>query len=243
MQYFGSVKILGEKAHERDIFTEADVASQKAVIAAIEARYPDHGIVAEEEGGTRNTDREYVWYIDPLDGTKNFATGTMLFGVILAATRHGEIVAGGIYLPVSDELYTAEKGTGAYLNGRRISCSSHADFSTSYGTGSMGMSGKMIDMCQAFAAHGGAGAWNNGIGSVAVSAGWTAAGKRDWYFSRGAKDWDYAAPSLILTEAGCTVTTIDGRPWRLGEPSILAANPTLHSFMIDSLKGIDLSPK
>jgi myo-inositol-1(or 4)-monophosphatase len=243
MQYFGSVKTLGEKAHERDIFTEADVASQKAVIAAIEARYPDHGIIAEEEGGTRNTDREWVWYIDPLDGTKNFATHTPLFGVIIAAAQHGTVKAAGVYLPVTGDLYTAEYSKGAYLNGTRIHCSDAATFSTTYGTGSMGIGGHALKMANALIAHGGEGAWNNAIGSAAVSAVWTAAGKRDWYISRGAHDWDYAGPSLILAEAGCTVTTIEGKPWQPGERSIVAANPVLHAFMINALKTIDFSAK
>src|SRR5258706_9354791 len=104
---------------EHDLVTEADRASERLVVERLRTHFPSHGIVAEEGGGHESSS-EFRWYVDPLDGTTNFAHGFPVYNVTLALEQAGEIVAGGIFDPTRQELFTAEKGGGAYLNNRRI---------------------------------------------------------------------------------------------------------------------------
>ncbi len=107
---------------EFDLVTEADRASERLILDRLRSRYPAHAVVAEESGSHAGAS-EYRWYVDPLDGTTNFAHGFPIFNVTLALERAGELIAGVIYDPTRDELFTAEKGGGAFLNGRKISVS------------------------------------------------------------------------------------------------------------------------
>ena len=108
-----------ETKGEYDLVTEADRASERLVVERLQTHFPSHGIVAEEGGG-RQSPSEYVWYVDPLDGTTNFAHSFPCFNVTLALEISGELAAGVIFDPIRNELFTAERGSGAYLNNRRI---------------------------------------------------------------------------------------------------------------------------
>jgi myo-inositol-1(or 4)-monophosphatase len=118
-------RVAFELKGEFDLVTEADRASEKLVVERLRSHFPSHAIVAEEGGG-RESSSEYCWYVDPLDGTTNFAHGFPMFNVTLGLARAGEMIAGVVYDPIRQELFTAERGGGAYLNNRRIRVSGSA---------------------------------------------------------------------------------------------------------------------
>jgi myo-inositol-1(or 4)-monophosphatase len=221
-----------------DVVTKADLVVEKIITEAIHRRYPEHGILAEEIIRT-NEDAEYVWIIDPIDGTANFASKVPMFGIMIALAHKKKIILSVIYLPATKELYFAKQGKGAFLNGKRIHCSRTSEFSRSYGmcsssiptrTGLFFQNLLRVDkknklMLGAF-------------GSVAANASYVAAGRRDWIVQLVGALWDFAPVSLMLKEAGCKVTDTNGKPWKFGMLEMVAANPTLHKELLKLTKGI-----
>src|SRR3989338_5119797 len=136
---FGKDGALYLKTRNRlSVVTKADLLAEKIIISAIRKRDPDHGIISEESAHHR-PDAEYVWIIDPIDGTLNFSTGIPLFGTMVALAHRGKVILSAIYLRVTNELFFAKKGKGAYVNGQRIHCSRHSDWATSTGVGPSGL--------------------------------------------------------------------------------------------------------
>ena len=135
---FGKDGALYLKTRNRlSVVTKADLLVEKIIISAIRKKYPDHGIISEESP-RHKPDAEYVWIIDPIDGTLNFATGIPLFGTMVALAHRGQVILSAIHFPVTDELFFAKKGKGAYVNGKRVHCSRHREWSTSTGVGPSG---------------------------------------------------------------------------------------------------------
>lgn len=240
LEYFGhemTANIKGGDPHA--IVTKADLASQESIVKAIKAKFPDHHILAEEAGMDAVPEHmpEFMWVIDPLDGSKNFESRVPLFGINIAMVHEGVVEMSAIHLPSTDEVCIAERGHGAFLNGRKIEASRQETFAASYGIGPVRPSGKkstpFFKALQTAFPDGGP--WMNGIGSPAVSTVYVADGRRDWYVSQGSKVWDYAAPSLILKEAGCTVTNERGEDWKIGDKALIASNPSLHPELLSLL--------
>lgn len=232
MEFFAHPEVLYTKDSAHDVVTQADGAAEAVMIEAIKKAYPDHGIISEEAGSYQEN-AEYVWYLDPVDGTKNFSTRVPLFGVLAGLAHHREVILGAIYLPVTKELCIAEKGKGAYLNGRKIQCSSADNWEASYGIGPVRFSSeKNIEFLRKLGTVSNGKAWISGIACVAVSSLYVADGRRDWYISRGGKDWDYAAPSIILKEAGCVLTNGEGEPWAIGDKEFIVSNKHLHPTLL-----------
>ncbi|MEI6552980.1 MAG: inositol monophosphatase [bacterium] len=190
MKHFGTAKSLYDKGRVVDIVTEADLASEKIIVDAIKNKYPEHGIVAEESG-EYNKDAEYIWYIDPVDGTKNFATGVQLFGINLAVAQNGKIIAAAICLPALNELCYAEAGKGTHFNGNKTSCSQKEDWEGSHGLGPVRFSPEHVKFLEQYSKLTNGTGWSNSVGSPAVSAVWVATGRRDWYKSSGKNSWDF----------------------------------------------------
>jgi|ERR1700757_271779 myo-inositol-1(or 4)-monophosphatase len=219
-----------------DLVTEADRASEKLIVERLHEVFPAHGVYGEE--GTRsNIDREYRWYIDPLDGTTNFAHGFPFFCVSmglerrassLAPTQDGEIVAGVVYDPVRDELFTAEKGEGAYLNGIAIHVSRVAELAEALlGTGFPSRKrhdNPNIHFYQEFTLR------SHGVrraGAAALDLAYTACGRLDGFWEFNLNPWDTSAGALLVTEAGGSMTSFDGSPFRLDSKEVLATNGLL----------------
>jgi myo-inositol-1(or 4)-monophosphatase len=235
LKYFGTSSVLYTKKTVTDVVTEADLASNTIICDAIKEMYPTHGIVSEEGDGYQ-TESEYLWYVDPLDGTKNFSTHTPLFGINIALTFKGEIVFGAIYLPITKDYCYAEKGKGAYLNDIKITCSQKEDFKGSFGLGGIRpteQSRAFLQKIDEISEHS---AWVNAVASSAVSGLWIAAGKRDWYIGPGRNAWDYAATALIAEEAGAVVTNYAGAPYKCGDKGIVIANRVLHPTLLKFIK-------
>lgn len=234
--HFGHVT--AERAKDGDphsIVTAADIASNDYITTQIRQHFPDDMIVSEEDEASHgNAMADRVWIIDPLDGTRNFASRVPLFGVLIAYAEKGEVVLSSIYLPMTDELAIAEKGNGAVINGCVPVLSSQTDFASSYGIGQI-RPGKEKTLAFARAiqeTYGEKGPWVNGIACVAVTGLYLADGRRDWYVSRGSKVWDYAAPMLLMKEAGCITTNDQGESWKLSDTSAVVATPALHAELL-----------
>ncbi|MFZ0663705.1 MAG: inositol monophosphatase family protein [Acidobacteriaceae bacterium] len=238
-----------------DLVTVADRTSEKLIVERLHAAFPEHGIYGEE--GTRShLESEYRWYIDPLDGTTNFAHGFPAFCVSmglekrppsLPASEDGELVAAVIYDPLREELFTAEKAEGAYLNGARIHVSrtpvlAEALVATGFPSHKR-HENPNIHFYQQFTLR------SHGVrraGSAALDLAYTACGRLDAYWEFNLNPWDTAAGALLVTEAGGTMTRYDGSPFRLDSHEILATNGLLRDELLGFFRamfaGEDLGP-
>ena len=227
---------------DADLVTAADRAAEKLIVERLRADFPEHGIIGEE--GTRaDLDKEYRWYVDPLDGTTNFAHGFPVFCVSmglerrtkgLAADEDGELIAGAIYDPTRDEMFVATKGEGATLNGRPMQVSKiprlkEALVATGFPSHKRHRNPN-IHFYQEFTlrSHGARRA-----GSAALDLAYVASGRVDAYWEFNLNPWDTAAGVLLVTEAGGTVTDFSGGKFRLDSREVLATNGQLKDEMLE----------
>jgi myo-inositol-1(or 4)-monophosphatase len=221
-----------------DLVTEVDHQSEEAILAAIRASFAGHSIITEESGSLAG-DRDHCWYIDPLDGTLNYAHALPFFCVSLAYARRGVVELAAIYEPMRDECYTAQKGKGAWLNGAPIHVSEAAELIdsllvTGFPYDLLSSAMHNIDYFGYFSRR------SQGVrrlGSAALDLCYVAAGRLDGYWELSIKDWDIAAGALIAQEAGAMVSKVDGSTELLSPPnSILAANPSLYPLILAGLR-------
>src|SRR5579863_9685489 len=197
---------------EFDLVTEADRASEKLVVERLRSYFPTHTIVAEEGGGYEGNS-DYRWFVDPLDGTTNFAHSFPTFNVTLGLERAGELVAGVVYDPIRQEMFTAERGAGAYLNNRRIHTSVVKDIGDSLASTGFPSRKRHHNINihfyyqLAMASHG-----VRRTGSAAIDLAYVASGRLDFFWEFGLKPWDMAAGSLLVQEAGGRVSDMNGGP-------------------------------
>ena len=221
-----------------DVVTKADLLAEKMIITGIKKHFPKHGIIAEESGRSHD-DAEYVWIIDPIDGTLNFSIGIPMFGVMIALAHKNRVILSCVYIPVTQELFYAKLGKGSYRNGKRIHASNEKDFYHTFGCGSAGLRSKYLHFFKnLLGTSKGTHMMYGSFGSMAINACYTAMGRRDWIVSVFGCLHDFAPPSLILKEAGCTVTNTKGKPWTMNDLEMVAANPTLHKQLIKLTKGV-----
>ncbi len=220
-----------------DLVTHVDHLSEDFLLGEIARQFPDHQVMSEESGGADYG--EHQWYIDPLDGTVNYAHGVPLFCVSIAYARRGQLVLGAIYDPMRDELFLGERGQGAWCNGRRLQVSQATSLEksllvTGFPYDTWYAKRNNFDYFVKFARM------TQGVrrlGSAAIDLCYVAAGRFDGYWELSLKPWDVAAGGLIALEAGALVTNVDGHPGFIQPPqSILAANPNLHPLMLEHLK-------
>lgn len=216
-----------------DIVTDADRRSETMILERIRRDFPDHAVVAEEGGG-KQTGSDYCWYVDPLDGTTNFAHGFPVYCVTLALAYRDEVIAGVVYDPNREEMFAAERGAGATLNGERIRVSQTADLAESLlGTGFPPFASNHDLNLQFFfklthLSHGirRAGAAALDLCSVAV-------GRFEGFWELKLNPWDKAAGSLLVSEAGGRVTDLTGGPFSLHRDEIFASNGLIHETMLE----------
>jgi myo-inositol-1(or 4)-monophosphatase len=223
-----------------DLVTEADIASERLIVERIRSYHPRHAILTEESGDVvalGDVDSEYKWIIDPLDGTTNYAHGYPCFCVSIALEHEGRVVVGVVYDPTRDELFAAERGQGATLNGRSLRVSETSDMN-----GALLCTGFPYDVRDRgdFARH-----FRNFImraqsvrrdGAAALDLAYVAAGRFDAFYEEGLRPWDVAAGVLLVEEAGGRVTHYDGSPFRIYTPPIAASNGLIHEAMLDVLR-------
>lgn len=217
---------------EFDLVTEADRASEKMIVERLRSHFPSHGIVAEEGGG-HSSSSEYRWYVDPLDGTTNFAHTFPIFNVTLALEQAGEMLVGVVFDPIRQEIFSAERGSGAYLNNRRIRVSKTSLLEDSLLCTGFPSRRRHLNVNVHFyhqlamATHG-----VRRTGSAAIDLAWVACGRLDGFWEFGLNPWDMAAGCLLVTEAGGKVSDMKGQPHHLTSPHLLADNGLLHDQIV-----------
>jgi myo-inositol-1(or 4)-monophosphatase len=223
-----------------NLVTIADRESQQAVTDVIRAAFPDHAVIGEE-GTTGNPDTEHVWFVDPLDGTTNFTHGVPFYCVSVALRSHGRTVAGAVYDPAHDQMFSAELSGGATRDGQalRVSAVTRLDRALVVAQAQSVDDGEI----RAYAAlvtrlmHVAGGV--RSFGSPALTLCAIAAGSLDAYCEYTMDAWDIAAGQLILQEAGGTVTLFDGRPHQTAaRADVVASNGHIHAELITALKGL-----
>lgn len=237
-RYFLSNFQVKRKNKSYDLVTVVDVESEKAVVSLIRKRFPEHNILAEE-GKYKKTDSEYRWIIDPLDGTNNFFSGLPIFCVSIALAKHDEVILGVIYDPTRDELFCAEKGRGAYLNGKRIKVSPAARLTDSILiTGFYYDRGKemidALDKIKQFFFKKVLGLRR--FGSAALDLCNVACGRAAGFWEFELNAWDFAAGKLIVEEAGGRVTGRYGERVPLKKTFVVASNGKIHKKMLEVLR-------
>ncbi len=189
-----------------------------------------------ESGASAGTDPAFRWIVDPLDGTNNFLHGIPQWCVTIALEKEGEIIAGVTYDPIKDELFTAEKGLGSFMNNRRLRVSGRSSMSeTLVGLNSTRKAGMVPDMQDFADAINEKGLGFRLLGSAALDMAYLAGGRIDAYWDRALNPWDRAAGSLMIQEAGGKITDINGGKDILNAEIIIAGNPALHAEMLKKL--------
>ena len=225
---------------EINLVTEADRLSEALIVERIRRAFPDHDILAEESPETANGSG-FRWIIDPLDGTTNYAHGYPVFCVSIALEVEGMIRLGAVYNPMLDELFIAEKGEGAFLNGRRLAVSRTAKLSR--GLLATGFPYDLRENRNNNINYFGAMALNaqaiRRAGSAALDLAYVAAGRFDGFWELKLMPWDTAAGWLLVAEAGGIVTDLRGDPYHLHSPHILASNGLIHGEIAAILAATD----
>lgn len=220
-----------------DLVTEVDRACEEVILGLIRSRFPAHDIVTEETQLARTGSR-YLWFVDPLDGTTNFAHGYPLFCASVALAVDGQVVVGAVYDPIKEELFTAERGRGAHLNGRRLRVSSAGDLLASLlVTGfPYDVREDLLAKLRLFNRFMGEARAIRRDGTAALDLCYLAAGRIDGFWEERLEPWDMLAGVLMVEEAGGRVTRFDGSPISLAADEVLATNGALHPAMLDVLR-------
>ena len=235
LSHFGQdEELLKQRTSVKEAATKYDKMVDQMITREIRDKYPDHSLLSEESGFLKG-DADWLWIVDSLDGTSDFANSNPLFAVCMAVMHKGRLLLGAIYAPAINEFYLAERGNGAYLNQRRIYVSETADLGQSYlfyceggekdrlRTGSLiaKVYPEVMDMRK--------------LGSAGLETAWVAAGKGEAYFTTQIEPWDVAPGVLLFQEAGGKVTDFEGNAWKLEKSDLLFSNGLVHSKMLDLL--------
>ncbi len=221
-----------------DVVTETDRACERAIYDAVKARFPAHGFVGEE-GAARASAEGVVWVVDPLDGTKNFAHGSLRCAVSIAVTRGTDTLVAAVYAPFVDELYTASRGDGAHRNGETIRVSTIATLRGAMVASALTYAGSGCDpttlarLARVFASVQAL----RSTGCAALDLADVACGRSDAFFEPGLAAWDTAAGALLVREAGGAVTRFDGAEHGDGDPDVIASNGVIHEALRGCVMG------
>ncbi len=216
--------------------TETDLAAEQAILKIIKKNFPSHAVLSEESGG--NMGDEYTWLIDPLDGTTNFVRGTPLFSVCIALLYQKKPIIAAVYNPIANELYTAQRGRGAFLNNKKIHVSTFRDLRRAILAYNFGRGAQntilLLDIMRKLAGK---------IKSLRIFASsnlqlcYVAAGRIDGYITLMSSPWDLLPGALIAEEAGAMITARDGSPLTHESGGLVSANSYLHAQLLHVLYG------
>jgi myo-inositol-1(or 4)-monophosphatase len=235
---FGTSFEISSKEGRHNLVTEYDRSSEQLIIETIRSHFPTHAFLAEESGETKKGGSPVVWIIDPLDGTVNFAHGIPIFSISIAAAIGAEVVCGIVYQPLSQELFSAEKGQGAFLKGKQLRVSTANSLEESLlSTGfPYNVEENPLQCVEKFAEMQLKGIPIRRLGSAALDLAYVAAGRFDGFWEVGLHPWDMAAGKLLVEEAGGTVTHWNGSLHTLfGYQTIVATNGRLHQEIVAHL--------
>jgi len=240
MERFGQAVRIDRKG-QIDLVTEVDVAIERRFRSLIAERFPDHSILGEELGGSQDVPDGPCWVFDPIDGTTNFAHGVPIFCSSLAFEVAGTAEIAAVYDPTRRELFTAERGGGAFLNGRPIAVSSapallESMLVTGFPYDVHTRVDEIVGLFSAFVARARA---VRRLGSAAIDLCYVAAGRMDGFWERDLHPWDIAGGALIVSEAGGSVTNLTGGPFTSRGRDVVASNGLIHAAMLDVIRGCD----
>lgn len=244
LRHFKRDQLLARKrATAKELTTKYDLHSDTLIIHEIEKHFPTHALLTEESGWIHQSRKyskyneysEYTWIVDPLDGSTNFANGNPFFSISIALMKKDKLVLGVVFAPFLKELFVAEKGKGAFLNGKRIHVSDTKLFEKSYFLSCEGgdktnrkvslinsvFHSKIKDMRK--------------LGSAALESSWVACGRADAYIVPQIAPWDVAAGVLLVQEAGGTVTDFQGKPWRVETMNLIFSNGKVHQEVLQRI--------
>ncbi|BCH06993.1 inositol monophosphatase [Mesorhizobium sp. 131-3-5] len=221
-----------------DYVSQADRKAEDIIFAELSKARPGYGFLMEERGAVEGEDSQHRWIVDPLDGTTNFLHGIPLFAVSIALERQGQIVAGVIYNPAMDELYTTERGGGAFMNDRRLRVAGRIKLvDTVIGCGmphlGRGHHGNfLVELRNVMAEVSGV----RRLGSAALDLAYVAAGRMDGFWETGLSAWDIAGGMLLIREAGGFVSDMDGGQDMLDNGSVVAGNEVIQRALLKTVK-------
>jgi myo-inositol-1(or 4)-monophosphatase len=237
MAHFGRTFQIDKKG-TIDLVTEVDLAVERMFRALIAERFPDHQVLAEEMGGASAVPAGPCWVFDPIDGTTNYAHGLPIFCASLALEIDGVPEVAAIYDPNRKELFTAERGGGAFLNGAPLHVSSAEQLVDALlVTGfPYDVHSRVDEVVGLFGAFVGQARAVRRLGSAAIDLCWVAAGRMDGFWEADLKPWDVAGGALVVAEAGGRVTGTDGAPFTSRGGHVLASNGRIHDAMLDVIR-------
>ena len=236
---FGNDMHFENKEGRHNLVTEWDQKAERLIIESIKNHFPDHAFLAEESGASGNNQEGILWIIDPIDGTVNFVHKIPMFAISIAASLKGKILSAVVYQPLLHELFIAEKGGGAYLNGERLRVTQTAILDSAIGATGFPYNVHENPLCaiDLFKNFTKMGMPIRRIGSAALDLAYLAAGRFDIFWEVSLNPWDYAGGKLLIEEAGGKVTDFQGQiDQTLQKGSILASNGVLHSQAIKQIQ-------
>jgi myo-inositol-1(or 4)-monophosphatase len=245
INYWGKLTNIRQKDYTWDLVTEADQESEDIILGRIKQWYPDHAILSEEAGEHLTDQSPYLWVVDPLDGTTNYTHQYPFVSISIALLHHGKPIVGVVYNPILQELFQAEQGKGAHLNGQSIHVSKIKNLNQCLL--STGFAYDRIDnpennyseFCHMTQVSQGV---RRG-GSAAIDLAYVAAGRLDGYWERGLNSWDIAAGVLLIEEAGGKVTSYEGDPVVLESGRLVSSNGLIHDDLISELVKKNRDPR
>jgi myo-inositol-1(or 4)-monophosphatase len=223
--------------------TAADRKAEETLRDELLTARPGYGFLGEEGGRVEGTDKTHTWVVDPLDGTSNFVHGIPHFAISIALEREGTVVAGVIYNPANDDLFTAERGKGSFLNDKRLRVAARRRLADSViacglphlGRGDLALGAREIAAVQPQVAG------LRRFGAASLDLAWVAAGRLDAYWERNLSAWDIAAGTIMVREAGGYVTDLDGKDTTPATIDVLAGNEEIHRAILKVLKAVGKS--
>lgn len=225
------------KSGPADLVSIADEEAERRTRSMLANAEPSYGFLGEEDGVFDGSDASLTWIVDPLDGTTNFLFGSPLWGVNVALARHGEVIAGVTYLPMLDELYIAEEGKGAWLNGRQLHVSTRSTLIETVLACGIPFAGKADHpvFAREMALLSARVAGIRRTGACAVDMAWVAAGRWDAYWERATQAWDMAPGVILVREAGGVATSVTGEAFDLHAKTVCVANRAIHPVLMELL--------
>jgi myo-inositol-1(or 4)-monophosphatase len=236
MGYFGKeLPLVRLRSSAKEAVTAYDKMADDLIVRGIREAYPEHSVLAEESG-LLSGDPDWLWVVDSLDGTGNFANWNPLFSVCIALMHKKELVVGAVYAPAINEFYLAEKGRGAFINGRRMRVSKVSEISRGYllycegGDKDRVRTGRLLSTVYPEVMD------IRKLGSAGLETAWVAAGKAEAYFTTSIEPWDVAPGVLLVIEAGGQVSDFEDNGWKPEKSDLLFSNRLVHTVMLDLLK-------
>jgi myo-inositol-1(or 4)-monophosphatase len=221
---------------KKELVTKVDKKTEKYLSLSLRKALPDYGILGEEFG-SNNKDSDYLWIIDPIDGTTNFSFHNPLWCISVGLAYKNKVIFGMIYIPILDELYYAAKGQGAYLNNKRLKINNESFSQKEIHAFCHGRSKRDLRLAMNYYRRQKLESFDcRQLGSAAIELAYVAASRIDSLVIPGAKDWDIAAGALIVKEAGAKVTDFKGSNWQLGEQDIVACRPKILDKILKLIK-------